>query len=164
MLTTTLFTQARAALRQRWQAAAPRERRLLALAAALLGLLLALGLAESAAEQRQRLRRALPQTTAQLAQMQGWADEIVALRGQPAPPRQAGPALLAALQAAARAEQLDVDLQLAGGVLQASGRGHFDAMLRWLAGVQRDYALRPTQLDIVRDGAQARLSVSFEQP
>ena len=74
-----------------WQAASPRERKLLVAAAAVVGVALVVSALDWSREQRTRLGRSLPRAEAQLEQVQESATEITRLRAQPVPRRPAGP-------------------------------------------------------------------------
>ena len=68
-----------------WQAASPRERKLLVAAAAVVGVALVVSALDWSREQRTRLGRSLPRAEAQLEQVQESATEITRLRAQPVP-------------------------------------------------------------------------------
>lgn len=147
-----------------WRTRSQREQRLLLAAGIfllLLGLALSLGWAHS---EHQRLRRAVPQAEARLGQMQMASDERARLLTQPLPARLAGSALTDALLGSARARNLILTAQPSGDGVQVKGQGGFDAVVAWLADVQRDHALRPTRTEILRDGAGTRFEATLVFP
>lgn len=144
-----------ARLGQAWQAISPRERRLV-LAAGLVVLIgLVVSLLDWSRSERGRLARSLPRAEAQLEQVQEAATELTRLRGQTAPQRATGPALLEAAQASAKSRGLGLTLQATGDGLQIKGQASLDAFVDWLAALQRDQGLRVQRLEIQGQGASA---------
>ena len=153
-----------ASLLSAWRNHSPREQRMLvagALFLVLLGMVLTLAWGYS---ERQRLLRVVPQAEARLRQMQLATDERARLQGLPLPVRLADPALAAALSGGANARGLTLTVQLTGDGAQIKGQGAFDALLVWLADIQREYALRPVSAEIQRDGALARFELRLVFP
>lgn len=147
-----------------WLARSAQEKTLLR-AASLFLLLLALVLLFGwQHNERQRLRRALPQAEARLGQMQAAAEESARLQAQPPTARLSDKALPEALRAAAAARGLELLVEMTGEGVLVKGTGGFDAQVAWLADVQRDHALRPLRLEILREGKGARLEATLVFP
>lgn len=114
--------------------------------------------------ERRRLKQALPLAQARLAQMQMAAEEHVRLQAQPIPARLVASALTDALRAGASAHGLSSTIELTSEGALVRGLGAFDALITWLADVQRDQALRPQRLEVSRDGNIARFEVMLVYP
>ena len=142
-------------LGQAWQAISPRERRLVLAAGVVVLVGLVVSLLDWSRSERGRLARSLPRAEAQLEQVQEAATELTRLRGQTAPQRAAGPALLEAAQASARSRGLALALQGTGDGLQIKGQVSLDAFVDWLAALQRDQGLRVQRLEIQGQGSTA---------
>lgn len=147
-----------------WLARSAQEKTLLR-AAGLFLLLLALVLLFGwQHNERQRLRRVLPQAEARLGQMQMAAEEYARLQAQAPVARLSDKALLEALRAAAAARGLELQLETTGEGVLVKGTGGFDALVAWLADVQRDHALRPLRLEMLREDKGARLEATLVFP
>lgn len=138
-----------------WQSISPRERRLVLIAGGVVLVGLVVSLLDWSHSQRTRLARSLPRAEAQLEQVQEAATELTRLRGQTAPQRAAGPALLEAAQASAKSRGLGLALQATGDGLQIKGQASLDAFVDWLAVLQRDQGLRVQRLEIQGQGSTA---------
>lgn len=146
-----------AGLREFWAARKPRERVFLTvLALVIMGAALIQGL-WSAHQARERLREQVPRLRGQVETMQRQAAEIRQLQAQPAIRPPEGPALVAAVEAAARGAGLALspgEIRLEGPrELRLRAELPFDAWLAWLAALQRDVRLRLIRGDI--EAAQA---------
>ena len=137
-----------ARLGQAWQGITPRERRLVLAAGVVVLVGLVVSLLDWSRSERGRLARSLPRAEAQLELVQEAATELTRLRGQTAPQRAAGPALLEAAQASAKSRGLGLALQASGDGLQIKGQASLDAFVDWLAALQRDQGLRVQRLEI----------------
>ncbi|MDD3326386.1 MAG: type II secretion system protein GspM [Zoogloea sp.] len=144
-------------LRQAWQSISPRERRLVLIAGGVVLLGLVVSLLDWSRSERGRLTRSLPRAEAQLEQVQEAATELTRLRGQTAPQRAAGPALLEAAQVSAKSRGLGLALQATGDGLQIKGQASLDAFVDWLAMLQRDQGLRVQRLEVQGQGATASI-------
>ena len=144
-----------ARLTQAWQAISPRERRLVLIAGLVVLIGLVVSLLDWSRSERGRLARSLPRAEAQLEQVQEAATELTRLRGQAAPQRAAGPALLDAAQASAKSRGLGLALQATGDGLQIKGQASLDAFVDWLAELQRDQGLRVQRLEVQGQGGSA---------
>ncbi len=144
-----------ARLGQAWHAISPRERRLVLIATGVVLVGLVVSLLDWSLSQRGRLARSLPRAEAQLEQVQEAATELTRLRGQAAPQRAAGPALLDAAQASAKSRGLGLALQATGDGLQIKGQASLDAFVDWLAVLQRDQGLRVQRLEVQGQGGSA---------
>ena len=146
------------ALLNRYRAASARERRMLLLAAVVIVGALLLTLADWAHSEGQRLDRALPAAQARLARMQAQADELTRLRAAPplaeAPLRVRGDAA----RAAANARGLKLEIEIGPDSLQISGQGSAATLLDWIATVQAEQGLRPTELEVHAEGDGQRFS------
>lgn len=140
-------------LLQSWQAISPRERKLLLMAAAVVGVGIVLSTLDWSRNERIRLGRALPRAEAQLERVQESATEITRLRAQPAPQRPAAAALLDMAQTSARSRGLGVSIQAGGEGLHVKGQASFDELVAWLAAVQHDQGLRVLRMELQQQGA-----------
>lgn len=140
-------------LRSAWHAISPREQRLVSLAGGVLGVAAVLG-----------LERGLPRAEARLEQVQEAATEIARLRTVTPPARPTGPALLEAVQASAKARGLALVVQAGGEGLQIKGQADFDALMGWLATLQKDQGLRVRRMEIQPQGEQAGIDALLAGP
>ncbi|MBV2262012.1 MAG: type II secretion system protein M [Thauera sp.] len=151
-------------LRAWYAARSARERRLLALAAAVVlgGSLIAA--AEHLVAERERLTRSLP--TARLAYLAMEQDSLglAALRERPAPARPPLAALPGAIRAAASTRGIEAEARIAGNLVEVGGRTTLPAAIDWLAAVHAEQRLRPTRLELQPAGSdgQARFEAVFE--
>lgn len=149
-------------LRQRWQVLALRERRLVALAAAVVGLALlwAVAIAPAWRSLRDAPQR-LDALDIQWQQMQRLADDAKALRGTaPVPPAQAAAALRAATERLGDAGRLT--LQGERAVLTVTGASG-EQLRSWLAEVRSGARARPVEANLTRatQGYGGTLVVAF---
>jgi type II secretory pathway component PulM len=151
-------------LRQSWQAISPRERKLLLMAAAVVGVGIVLSTLDWSRNERIRLGRALPRAEAQLERVQESATEITRLRAQPAPQRPAAAALLDMAQTSARSRGLGVSIQAGGEGLHVKGQASFDELVAWLAAVQHDQGLRVLRMELQQQGALASIDALLAIP
>lgn len=137
-----------------WLAArAPRERRLIALAAAVVSIAAAVSVADWSRHERARLAQQLPLTQAQLARMQVDAAELARLARLPVPPPVPIATLARSAGAAAASRGLALDIAADGTGLAVSGSGGFDAVIDWLASVHAQQRLRVSRITMqVVDG------------
>ncbi len=126
----------------------PRERRLIAIAAAVVaaGLLFVLG--EWLLRERQRLSLAVPAAEARLARMQDQAEELARLKRGASPPEAAVQVRAAAARAAAEARGLQLELEELPDAVHVSGRAAAAPLLDWLAAMQSEQRLRPLELEL----------------
>ncbi len=153
-----------AALLNRWQAISPREQRLVLIAAAVVAIGAAVSLLDWSRAEGQRLARRLPRAEASLNQVQEAATEINRLRAAPQAARPDGPALLAAVQASAKSRGLEIGVQGGGEGLHLKGQGSFDALVAWLATLQKDQGLRVLRMEIQRQGRLASVDAVLASP
>lgn len=151
-------------LLQSWQAISPRERKLLLMAAAVVGVGIVLTTLDWSRNERIRLGRALPRAEAQLERVQESATEITRLRAQPAPQRPAAAALLDMAQTSARSRGLGVSIQAGGEGLHVKGQASFDELVAWLAAVQHDQGLRVLRMELQQQGALASIDALLAIP
>lgn len=144
-------------LRAAWFARAPRERRLLAAAAAVIAIAVLWTLIDWVRSERVRLARALPQAQAQLATMREDAAELQRVARLPArnPPPPA--ALADTLGTSAQAAGLALELRPDGDGLLLTGLVPFDPLVEWLAAAQRDYGLRVQRFTATREAEGVRV-------
>lgn len=137
-------------------ARAPRERRLIALAVAVVSIAAAISVAEWSWHERARLAQQLPQTQAQLAKMQHDAAELARLARLPVPTPVPIASLAQSAIAAAASRGLALDIEAAGNGLTVSGSGGFDAVIDWLASVHAQQRLRVSRItmQVVDGGVQ----------
>ena len=153
-----------AALLNRWQAISPREQRLVLIAAAVVAIGAAVSLLDWSRAEGQRLARRLPRAEASLNQVQEAATEINRLRAAPQAARPDGPALLAAVQASAKSRGLEIGVQGGGEGLHLKGQAPFDALVAWLATLQKDQGLRVLRMEIQRQGSLASVDAVLASP
>lgn len=151
-------------LRTAWHAISPRERRLVSLACGVLGIAAVVGLLDWSQAERARLERTLPRAEARLEQVQEAATEIARLRTVTPPARPSGPALLEAVQASAKARGLPLTVQAGGEGIQVKGQADFDALVGWLATLQKDQSLRVRRMEIQQQGDQAGIDALLVGP
>lgn len=142
-----------------WSRLAPRERRLLALAALLLTGAALYALIDWSLSERARLARALPQARADYQRMQRDAAELAALRASA--PRQAGADPLAAARAAATADGLALELSAVPEGIQARGTAPAAALLAWIAGLHEALGLRPVRVELRPAGEALEIDAVF---
>lgn len=158
------FPITRQALLALWLVRSPREKKLLSLAGLFLLLFVLVMLFGWLHSERRRLVKAVPMAEARLAQMQLAAEEKARLQGQAPRLRLAAAPLAEALRAMATARGLVLTVEPNGEGVLVRGQGSFDPLIAWLADVQRDQALRPVRLEMVRDGNLARLEATLVFP
>ena len=148
-----------------WYAArAPRERRLLLLAAMVLvgGGLVAV--AEHLADERERLARSLPAARLAYLGMEQDSLGLAALRERP--PAAATPleALPDSIRAAANARANEAEARVAGDRVEVSGHATLPALIDWLAALHAEQRLRPGRLELQSASAdgRARFEAVFE--
>lgn len=143
--------------RQRYQALAPRERRLVAGAALLLGVTLVfVTLIEPALNTVRKLQGELPALRAQAATVADLTTQATALRQRAAAPAGAMPArteLAASLERgglpAGQWTLNDADAD-GGGVELSVEQTPSSALMRWLDGAGRDWGLAVSHVDLTR--------------
>jgi general secretion pathway protein M len=145
-----------ARVRQRYRALAPRERRLLAGAALLLGAAAVfIGLIEPPLNALRKLQAELPALRAQAATVADLSAQALSLRRRAAAPAGAMPAP-AELAASLERAGLPAGLWTLGepetgpGVLLTLAQAPSSALLRWLDGAARDWGLAVQQVDLTR--------------
>lgn len=153
-----------ARLVQSWQAISPRERRLVLMAATVVGIGIVLTTLDWSRNERIRLGRAVPRAEAQLEQVQESATEITRLRAQPAPQRPATTTLLDMAQASAKSRGLALSIQSGGEGLHVKGQAGFDDLIAWLAAVQHDQGLRVLRMELQQQGALASIDAVLALP
>jgi general secretion pathway protein M len=142
--------------RQRYQALAPRERRLVAGAALLLGsALVFVSLIEPPLNTVRKLQAELPALRAQAAAVADLTAQAAALRQRSATPAGAMPAkaeLAASLERAGLpASQWTLGESDSGGGVELSlEQAPSSALLRWLDGAGRDWSLAISHVDLTR--------------
>lgn len=144
-------------IKARLAAASPRERRLLGIAALVVGIGLLLSIGDWAHRERQRLVSAVPGAEARLARMQEQADELGRLRRAAPPPAAATPVRAAAARAAAEARGLQIAIDELPDGLVVSGRGEAVALLDWLAAMQAEQQLRPIEVELRSESGQIQV-------
>lgn len=127
-------------------ARSPRERRLIAIAAAVVALGAVLWLADWSTRERARLALQLPQARAQLAAMQHDAAELAQLARRSPPAPLPLTTLAQSAAAAAVSRGLTLDIAPSGNGLAVSGRGPFDAVIDWLASMHAQQRLRVSRI------------------
>ncbi|MFJ3465624.1 type II secretion system protein GspM [Achromobacter spanius] len=141
--------------RQRYQALAPRERRLVTGAALLLGAAIVfVTLIEPALNTVRKLQAELPGLRAQAATVADLTAQASALRQRSAAPAGAMPStaeLAASLERAGLpAGQWTLADSEAGGVALSLDQAPSSALMRWLDGAGRDWGLAISHVDLTR--------------
>lgn len=142
-----------------WSRLAPRERTLVTLAALLVAGAALYGLIDWSLAERERLRRALPQTRADYQRMQRDAAELAALRASA--PRRVGGDPLAAARAAAAAEGLALELSAVPEGIQARGTVAAAPLLAWVANLHETLGLRAVRVELRRVGDALEIDAVF---
>jgi general secretion pathway protein M len=140
-----------------WLAArAPRERRLIALAATVVSIAAVISVAEWSGHERARVAQQLPQSQARLAKMQQDAAELAQLARLPAPTPVPVATLAQSAGAAAASRGLALEIAADGSGLAVSGNGSFDALIDWLASIHAQQRLRVSRITmrVVDDGVE----------
>ncbi len=162
--TRSATTSPTARLRAWYGARAPRERRLLALAAAVVlgGSLIAL--AEHLVAERERLARSLPAARLAYLGMEQDSLGLAALRERPAPAATPPAALPDSIRAAASARAIEVEARMVGDRVEVDGRSTLPALIDWLAALHAEQRLRPSRLELqpVGSDGRARFDAVFE--
>ncbi|UCE32575.1 MAG: type II secretion system protein M [Burkholderiales bacterium] len=153
------------ALGARWQALAPRERRMVSAAAIVLALGVGYALLfEPAWQGRQFLQRELPQLRSELASMDAMAGEARGLSSQVSAairPDQMRQAVEGSLARAGLSSAL-VQMGSVGEALELRlGDAPFAAILEWLAAAQRELRVRPVRVEVARQ-ASGRVTARVE--
>lgn len=153
-----------ARLRAWYGARAPREHRLLALAAAVVlgGGLIAL--AEHLVAERERLARSLPAARLAYLGMEQDSLGLAALRERPAPAATPPAALPDSIHAAASARAIEAEARITGDRVKVEGRSTLPALIDWLAALHAEQRLRPSRLELqpVGSDGRARFDAVFE--
>ena len=153
-----------ARLRTWYGARAPRERRLLVLAAAVVlgGTLIAA--AERLVNAHERLTLSLPAARLAYLGMEQDSLGLAALRERPAPPAPPLAALPDSIRAAASARAIEVEARLVGERVEVDGRSTLPALIDWLAALHAEQRLRPSRLELqpVGSDGRARFDAEFE--
>lgn len=163
------------ALRQRWDALAPRERRVLSLGAAVLTLIVGyLVLWEPLAQSRADWHARVVAAETDLAWMRAASPRVQAQRGtQALTPMADGRSLLARADASARdaglaTALLRVEPVTASQVRVTFEQAGFDALMRWIETLSTQYGAQVSELSVQRaDGVglvDARLSLEESSP
>ena len=162
--TRSATTSPTARLRAWYGARAPRERGLLALAAAVVlgGSLIAL--AEHLVAERERLARSLPAARLAYLGMEQDSLGLAALRERPAPAATPPAALPDSIRAAASARAIEVEARMVGDRVEVDGRSTLPALIDWLAALHAEQRLRPSRLELqpVGSDGRARFDAVFE--
>ncbi len=157
-------TSPSARLRAWYGARAARERRLLALPAAVVlgGGLIAL--AEHLVAERGRLARSLPAARLAYLGMEQDSLGLAALRERPAPAATPPAALPDSIRAVARARAIEAEARMVGDRVEVEGHGTLPALIDWLAALHAEQRLRPSRLELqpVGSDGRARFDTVFE--
>jgi len=142
------MTSTTLAIRQLLAQRSPRERRLLGYAAIVLVAGATLMLVDWSISERERVRDRLPQAKAVLIGMQADAAHLQHLSTLRAPTWPSPDAAAEVVMAAARAQQIALELEVASNSLSASGSGSLQAILSVIASLQSDFGLRPSRVNL----------------
>ncbi len=153
-----------ARLRAWYAARVPRERRLLALAAAVVlgGGLIAL--TEQLVAERERLARSLPAARLAYLAMEQDSLGLATLRERVPPTPPALATLPESIRTAARARAIEAEARIAGERVEVSGRAALPTLVDWIASLHTELRLRPSRLELqpaATDG-RARFEAVFE--
>lgn len=137
---------------------APRERKALLAAGAVVALALGLTLVDGFIAAHQRLDQQLPALRAELARMQDDAAELARLSALPETQPPAAGALADAARAAAAARGLALEIVASGDRLEVRGNARLDTLVDWLAALQTEQGLRPLRLAVNGTAIEASLT------
>ena len=155
-----------ARLRAWYAACAPRERRMLVLAVAVVLGGALISTAEQLAAERERLARSLPAARLAYLGMEQDSLGLAALRERPAPAATPPAALPDSIRAAAsaRAIEVEVEARMVGDRVEVDGRSTLPALIDWLAALHAEQRLRPSRLELqpVGSDGRARFDTVFE--
>lgn len=148
----------------RFAALQPRERRLAAIAAALILTALAFVAVEWSLAESRRLARALPDARRDLDSIRRHADELRQLAQRP--PRAATDIGLAhrIVEDSARAHGLALRSTLNADRIAVTGAAPLPALLDWLAALQAEHRLQTLRLELHGEGAQWRIEAELGLP
>jgi type II secretory pathway component PulM len=145
------LTLARVQIREALARLNARERNMLVIGSALVGLTLLWLLFGWQAKTGHELDSAIPRAGAQLARMQTESAELARLRGLPTPEAANLTPLVNTLTESAAARGLTLTVRNDGNQLVVSGKGiSFDKWTQWLAETQRSNAVRLAYLDVTQ--------------
>ncbi|MEC5388147.1 type II secretion system protein GspM [Uliginosibacterium sp. H3] len=145
------LTQAREQIREALSRLNARERNMLVMGSALIGLTLLWLLFGWQAKAHRELDVAVPRAAAQLARMQVESAELARLRSLPTPPAANLAQLVSVLTDTAAGRGLALTVRNDGNQLVVSGKGlNFDNWTQWLAETQRSNSVRLTYLDVAQ--------------
>ncbi|HTY04660.1 MAG TPA: type II secretion system protein GspM [Rhodocyclaceae bacterium] len=86
--------------------------------------------------------------------------DIARLKGRAPPSRLTGQSLQEAVSASLASQQLSLSANaLDAGRVRVQGSGSFDAIVRWLAGVQQNHRLAVASFSATRDGSAATVDL-----
>ncbi|MFQ6332672.1 type II secretion system protein GspM [Methylophilus sp. 3sh_L] len=150
-------------LSQWWQNASSRERSLVLTAILVLSLYLGSELFTWATTSRERLLKNVPKTEMKLKQIQEAVNEMSKLKSEPVlvPPR--NDTLLNIVKISIQSHGLNVTVAQSGNELLMKGSVNFNALIEWLAIVQKDYALRIQRMKITRENEGTMVNLSLIQ-
>lgn len=153
-----------ARLRAWYAACAPRERRMLVLAVAVVLGGALISTAEQLAAERERLARSLPAARLAYLGMEQDSLGLAALRERPTPTAPPLAALPDSIRAAASARGIEAAARIAGDRVEVGGRATLPALVDWLATLHAEQRLRPTRLELQAAGTDglARFDAMFE--
>src|SRR5690606_32748160 len=145
-----------------WSARAPRERRVMALAALVLACAGLFSAWDVVRVERARLDAAVPQLRAELARMEDDAAELMRLRTLELPPAMQAAALADAAVSAATARGLVLEVTPEEGGLAVCESAERAPLVDWLAALHADLRLRPGRLSLGDGVVEATLVWSGE--
>lgn len=153
-----------ARLRAWYAACAPRERRMLVLAVAVVLGGALISTADQLAAERERLARSLPAARLAYLGMEQDSLGLAALRERPAPAATPPAALPDSIRAAASARAIEVEARMVGDRVEVDGRSTLPALIDWLAALHAEQRLRPSRLELqpVGSDGRARFDAVFE--
>ena len=138
-----------------------RERRLIVLAAAVIGAAALWAFAEWSLNERERLAARVPQAHAELARMQADAAQLndLATRRAPVWPARDEAARMAV--AAADSVAIALEVERLGAQLRISGHAPLPSVLSVIANLQADAGLRPVRATLVQEAAGTRFEIDL---
>jgi general secretion pathway protein M len=150
--------------RQYWHERNARERRLLGIAALVVGLGLLWSIYGWQAAERKRLDHLLPTAQAQVRTMQDNAAELGRLRSQARKPALDSARIAESLQGSAAAQSLPLIIRGDGDRVLVSGSAlPFDAWAAWLAAAQNMHGLKVQMLEANREANGLHIEARLTQ-
>ena len=141
-----------------WQSRKVGEKKALKIALALLGFLMSVAAGNWLRTERERLHNAVPLSALQFNQVQEGIAETRRLKSQKTMPHLEGQALANVINSTLHSRQLQMTVtQLGVDRLRVEGTADFDELISWIGELQRNYAVRPLSLSVIRQPSNVKM-------